>query len=95
MVPDHNKLSKLWSLFYEIIEINFKLLYLADTESVIYPKAEINPLEWWKKNKHIYPNVAKCARMWLSVPTTSTPIECVFSICGIVDTAKRNRLSGK
>ena len=40
-------------------------------------------------------NVAVVARKWLSVPATSTPSERVFSICGIVNTAKRSRLSGK
>ena len=28
-------------------------------------------------------------------PVTSTPGERIFSICGIVDTARRNRLNGK
>ena len=48
-----------------------------------------------EKNKHVYPNVATLARKWLSVTATSTPSEGVFSICGIVDTARRNRLNGK
>ena len=52
-------------------------------------------LKWWQDNKHFYPNVAKFVQMWLSAPATSTPSECVFSICSVVDTAKRNRLDGK
>ena len=44
-----------------------------------------------EKNKHVYPNVATLARKWLSVTATSTPSERVFSICGIVDTARQNR----
>ena len=62
------------------------LLYLIATEECIYPKSEINPLDWWQENKHIYPNVAKGARMWLSAPVTSTPSERVFLICDIVGT---------
>ena len=64
------------------------LLYLIATEECMYPKPEIDPLEWWRENKHIYPNVAKCARMWLSAPVTSTPSERVFLICGMVDPQK-------
>ena len=71
------------------------LSYLIATEECIYPKSEIDPLEWWRENKHIYPNVAKCARMWLSAPATSTSSERVFLICDVVDTQKQKRLSGK
>ena len=67
------------------------MLSLIATEECIYQKSEIDPLEFWRENKHIYPNEAKCARMWLSAPATSTPSERVFSICGIVDTARQNR----
>ena len=42
-----------------------------------------------------YPNVAVVAHQWLSVPATSIPSERVFSICGIVNTAKRSSSSGK
>ena len=65
------------------------------TEECIHPKSEIDPLEWWRENKHIYSNVAKCARMWLSAPATSTPSEHVFLICDIVDTQRQKGLSGK
>ena len=34
------------------------------------------------------------ARKWLSATATSTPAERVFSDCGNVDTAKRNKLLG-
>ena len=38
----------------------------------------------WRK----YQNVARGARKWLEVPKTSTPNKRVFSICGLVNTAK-------
>ena len=47
------------------------------------------------RQKHLYPNVAKCAQLWLSVPATSTPSKRVFSICSVVDTARRNGLKGR
>ena len=65
--------------------------YLLGIQSLHNPK----PLKWWSVNNTKYPLVAKAARKWLSVPATSTPSERVFSICGIVDTAKRTRLLGE
>ena len=68
------------------------MFYLAETESINKPK--FDPLQWWQTNKNKYPNVAAVARRWLSIPATSTPSERVFSICGIVNMAKRSNLSG-
>ena len=56
---------------------------------------DIDPLMWWKEKRLNFPNVARVARKWLSVPATSTPSERVFSICGLVDTAKRSKLLGE
>ena len=56
-------------------------MYLIATETSKYPKAKIDPLQWWQDNKDVYPNVAKCARMWLSVPATFTPSELGECTC--------------
>ena len=53
-----------------------------------------DPLLWWRVNRKQYPRISLAARKWLSVCSTSTPSERVFSICGIVDLAKRNRMNG-
>lgn len=53
-----------------------------------------DPLEWWKKNHNIFPNLALTARKWLSVCATSTASERVFSSCGVALTAKRSKMSG-
>ena len=42
----------------------------------------------WRKNL----NKARVARKWLSVPETSTPSKCLFTICGLLDTAQRLNL---
>jgi len=55
---------------------------------------DLDPLLWWKEKRNNYPRVSLAARKWLSVCSTSTPSERVFSICGIVDSAKCNRLKG-
>ena len=65
--------------------------YLMDIENC----GDIDPLVWWRDNRLKYPHVALAARKWLSVTATSTPSERVFSICGVVDTAKRSCMVGE
>lgn len=57
--------------------------------------SKLDPLVWWRVNRFKYPHVAVAARKWLSVTATSTPSERVFSICGVVDTAKRSCMVGE
>lgn len=52
-----------------------------------------NPLLWWKDHEIHYPSLAKLARIYLSIPSTSTPSERVFSDNGNIVTQKRNCLS--
>ena len=54
-----------------------------------------DPLQWWKVHRKQFPRVALGERKWLSVCSTSTSNERVFSICGIVNSVKRTRLAGK
>ena len=56
---------------------------------------DMDPQMWWKAKRFNFPNVARVARKWLSVPATSTPSERVFSICGLVDSPKRSKLLGE
>ena len=65
--------------------------FLIETQTL----NDMDPLMWWKAKRFNFPNVARVARKWLSVPATSTPSERVFSICGLVDTAKRSSLLGE
>ena len=71
--------------------LNAYCTFLIDTQTY----KDIDPLIWWKTKRFNYPNVARIARKWLSVPATSTPSERVFSICGLVDTTKRSNLLGE
>ena len=36
-------------------------------------------LQWWKKHAGVYPCLAAMAQDFLAIPTTSVPVECVFS----------------
>jgi hAT family C-terminal dimerisation region len=53
-----------------------------------------DPIARWKERRERFPKVALGARKWLSVCSTSTPSKQVFSICGVVDTARRNCVNG-
>ena len=44
--PKHLKNPVYWRRVQAEREVS---LYLADTESSTYPKAQIDPLEWWEK----------------------------------------------
>ena len=53
-----------------------------------------DPLQWWRERSHMYPFLAAVARDVLAIPATSADAERLFSKTGLVDTAKRNRLTG-
>ena len=63
--------------------------YLNNVMSV---SPNTDPLQWWRENGSMYPQLAHLARKWLSTVATSTPSERVFSDCGNTLTDKRNRL---
>ena len=55
--------------------------------------ATTDPLKWWKKWGSKFPNLAQLARRYLAMPATSAPVERLFSVAGLVATAKRSRLA--
>ena len=50
------------------------------------------PLQWWKLNKHIMPNLAKLAQKYLGIVATSVPSERLFSVAGNTVGTKRAAL---
>lgn len=54
---------------------------------------EIDPLIYWESNLRVYPKLAKLARLVLPIQATSVQSERTFSLAGLVDTPRRNRLS--
>ena len=35
-----------------------------------------DPLQWWKENKHVYPNLSAVAKQYLAIPASSASSEC-------------------
>lgn len=50
-------------------------------------------LEFWQRKKEDFPRLAELAKMLFSIPATSTPVERIFSVAGLVVSAKRSVLS--
>ena len=54
-----------------------------------------NAFEWWMNKKSKYPILARLARIYLTVPATSTPSERLFSNAGNLLTSKRSRINAE
>ena len=52
-----------------------------------------NPLGWWKQHGHHFPTLSRLACRFLSISTTSCPVERLFSVTGQVDAALRASVS--
>ena len=50
------------------------------------------PLEFWKANRASYPRLSKLAKNYLCIPSTSVPVEPLFSAPGELVSKKRNCL---
>lgn len=71
--------------------IHDEVEYFLTTASLAYvPDGDI--LKYWKKMQGQFPWLSALAKSILCIPATSTPSEKVFSIAGLVVTAKRSCL---
>jgi hypothetical protein len=62
---------------------------------VSLPQGQQSVLEWWGKNKDIYPGLALMARDTLAVPCTGAGVERIFSLSRRATPWTRNRLSAE
>ena len=51
----------------------------------------MEPLEYWRKNAFRFKVLSRMARGFLAIPTTSVPVEQIFSQAGDLITKKRNQ----
>jgi hypothetical protein len=54
---------------------------------------EVRPLDWWRKNQHEYPRLARMVRDVYAVPASGAGVEREFSKSGRVANWTRSRLS--
>ena len=47
---------------------------------------DTDPLMWWKRHQHEFPDLSRMARQYLTVPVTSVSPETFFSRVGLVQT---------
>ncbi|XP_077965704.1 uncharacterized protein LOC144411894 [Styela clava] len=52
-------------------------------------------LQWWKRNKKVYPNIAVVVQKYLCIPATSAASERAFSSAGLTVSKLRSRLTGR
>lgn len=54
-----------------------------------------HPLQWWRENLHLYPNLANVVKNKCHIVATSTPCERMFSKAGCIISERRTRLATK
>ena len=64
--------------------------YLASKPT---PAQVDNPILFWKTNHQNFPLLSKLARKYLCVSASSVPVECMFSITGLILNGKRSQLA--
>jgi hypothetical protein len=60
---------------------------------VVTQEQKKNPLLFWKANSSAFPHLATLAKEFLSLSSSSVPVECMFSTMGLLANGKRSRLS--
>lgn len=56
---------------------------------------QVNALDYWFANKTVYPELFRLAQNILSIQPTSVASERTFSLAGLIDLPRRNRLSSE
>lgn len=52
-----------------------------------------SPLNFWEVNEKKFPSLAKLAQRYLAIPASSGSVERLFSLAGVISTARRASLS--
>ena len=67
--------------------------YLINIRSLSKKVQPGNVLEFWQSQSTQYPNLANVALDLISAPASQAYVERTFSTCGILTSARRNRMS--
>ena len=78
----------------DVIMIDLTRPEASNTEYAAFTREPVtipDPLEWWRISAR-FPNLAKLAQMYLSIPATEVPSERAFSTAGATVTKLRASL---
>ena len=68
---------------------------MGDYLETVSAQMSTDPAKYWRENQKKYPFLAMLAKDVLGVPSSSAPVERLFSIAGKVFTPERCRLTDK
>ncbi|XP_005100965.1 zinc finger BED domain-containing protein 4 [Aplysia californica] len=55
-------------------------------------RQEVHPIDWWKSNEALLPNLSKLAQQFLAIPASAVPAKVIFSKASEAFLAKRSCL---
>ena len=55
--------------------------------------SEVNQLLFWRERQAMFPSIRAIAEDLLAAPASQAYVERIFSVCGIMSTGNRNRMS--
>jgi len=68
--------------------------YVAELEDPsLRHGSEVNQLLFWKERQAMFPTLKPVAEDLLAAPASQAYVERIFSVCGIMSTGNRNRMS--
>src|SRR5205814_9819476 len=82
-------------VFFENLLISLQLNCYSLGAPTKSPHALTDPLEWWAKHEHDFPNLGKMARDILAVPASGAGVERLFNIARDICNFRRGRLHGE
>ena len=74
--------------------VNWGSTWLAELEDPsLRHGSEVNQLLFWKERQAMFPTLKPVAEDLLAAPASQAYVERIFSVCGIMSTGNRNRMS--
>jgi len=68
--------------------------YIAELEELSHcQENDVNPLPYWKVRGAIYPCLKPIAEDTLASPASQPFVERIFSVCGLLSSGVKNRMS--
>lgn len=103
LFSEPNMNTQLWAGHHEMVQENMARFVAQEdslSEMTCYLKSplqplNVNPLDWWKSNSHVYPRLHQIATKYLTVVATSVPSESLFSKAGLTATKQRSQIKPK